>query len=121
DRVVVASVADYNPFQQDVLVTIPTNINTPYLTNIINRGATLGGKLALPRQWRSEFDYTLSRSYYRLKQALFTGNSAARGAALFNDGTPLGEALVSGAYNPFVDTLQHPQVLESFLGSDHGS
>jgi outer membrane receptor protein involved in Fe transport len=93
-----------NPFNQDVSVSFPNTLVTPFLTDSVTQSVTLGLLARLPGDWKSELDYTWSRNAFE-----FAFNSYDTGA--FNSD------LASGTINPFVDTLAHPLNLAPYLSS----
>lgn len=102
----VPSAAATNPFQQDVLVSFPSELSVPVITNSVTQSATVGAKAPLGSDWNAELDYTWSRNSFRY---------ASFGA----DGTAIAAALSTGQINPFADTIEYPpQDLASYLGPD---
>jgi iron complex outermembrane recepter protein len=97
--------APSNPFQQDVLITFPTNVPTTFYTNSVTHSATVGLVARLPSDWRSELDYTWSKNTFHFADSV-------------SDDTSLGNAIASGAINPFVDTVANPLQLSSYLAPD---
>ncbi len=95
-----------NPFQQDVVLTIPSAYeaaSTGYATESA-RGVA-GGTMDLPHEWRAQADFTWNRKKGSILYGFFAGN-----------GVPLRTDLTSGVLNPFVDTLANPLDWERYEG-----
>jgi iron complex outermembrane receptor protein len=90
-----------NPFQQDVLVTFPSDIAAAQTSDSVTQSATLGVVVPLAHGWSSEADYTWSRNSF--EYAYDTSDAAFL------------TALTDGTLNPFVDTVAHPLNLVSYL------
>lgn len=84
-----------NPFQQGVTVAVPSSLNTSYLTESETHAITAGVIAQLGDGWSSELDYTWSKNSF---------DQAYRNIDL----TALDSALLTGAFNPFVDTIANP-------------
>lgn len=103
---VVPASAPSNPFEQDVRVSIPDNTqNNPYETRITTRRAVLGFIYDLPGGWKAEGDYTWNG----------VDNEVSAHYAF------IGDALASGALNPFVDTLASPLDLSPYVTGMDGT
>jgi hypothetical protein len=102
--------APWNPFQQNVLVSLPVPVEQSAFTSNQTRltTATLGLKAHLPGGWELAADYTWGESrliYYKWQLALQLGLGSLNGAQ------PL---MFNGTINPFVDTIEHPPALRDF-------
>jgi iron complex outermembrane recepter protein len=100
----IAAGAVNNPFQQDILVAVPSSLSPPLTTNSVTQGFTIGMVGRLSDNWNSEFDYTWSR------------NSQSSNVVQ-PDFTPLFSGNLGGL-NPFVDTIAHPLELAPLLGTE---
>src|SRR5262249_25613966 len=60
----VNSSAPTNPFNQDVVVTLPSTLSTPLITHSVTRSITAGFTAKLPRNWTGEADYTQSKNSF---------------------------------------------------------
>jgi iron complex outermembrane receptor protein len=97
--------APTNPFQQDVRINIPdATQNNPYESEFTSRRAVLGFLYDLPGGWKMEGDYTWN-AIDNLLLARFIR---------------LGNALATGAVNPFVDSLAHPLALDPYVANPDG-
>ena len=95
DSAFIPAGAPDNPFQQDVNVTFPVNLQTPQVADSITQRIS-GGLIAhLPKNWSSEIDYTWSRNINN-------------GSYYTTDYVTEGNDFASGAINPFVDTIKYP-------------
>jgi outer membrane receptor protein involved in Fe transport len=95
--------APTNPFATEVRILVPDSNELPIDTGSQSRSVTVGGLLQLPGNWTAAMDYTWSESrfdytYYSLDEATRTAD------------------LLSGALNPFVDTLRFPLDMSRYLG-----
>jgi len=102
--------APTNPFQQNVLVSLPVPVEQSAFTSNQTRltTATIGLKAHLPGNWELATDYTWGESrliYYKWQLALQLGLGSLNGAQ------PL---LFNGTLNPFIDTIEHPQNLRDY-------
>jgi len=102
DTLLVPATAPSSPFQQDVLVTFPNAISSPFTTNSVTQGISVGIIGRLSSNWKSELDYTWSQNSFALSQE-------------FYDSTALSSALAAGTVNPFVDTIAYPLNLAPYL------
>lgn len=93
-----------NPFQQDVFVALPDAYSSQYQAESVDRRATAGFTLKLPRTWMLSSDYTWSES--RMKYGGFIYSLVGMNADL-----------ASGVLNPFVDTLAQPIDLSKYRGT----
>jgi outer membrane receptor protein involved in Fe transport len=94
-----------NPFTTSVDVSIPDATRVPMTTDSVSRSFTVGAIAQLPWSWTSELDYTWSQNrfqflYYNL------------------DSDALAADLESGAFNPFVDSLQYPLNVGKYLSPE---
>ena len=85
----------FNPFNQDVQITIPINLAYPSTSNSITQTATLGAIIKLPFEWSGELDYTWSRNRF----------SQSTQGFVIGDGA---DVLAVGIINPFQDNVAHP-------------
>lgn len=102
--------APWNPFQQNVMVSLPVPVEQSAFTSNQTRltTATLGLKAHLPGNWELAADYTWGESrliYYKWQLALQLGLGSLNGAQ------PL---MFNGTINPFVDTIEHPPALRDY-------
>jgi len=88
--------APTNPFTTAVSVRVPDGSAFPLDTQSVTRNATVGAIIKLPREWMAEADYTWSQN----QLDYFYYNAT--------DTTAISADLLSGALNPFVDTLKYP-------------
>lgn len=100
----VPATSPINPFQQAVYVAIPDAYSAPYESKSVDRRATAGFTLKLPRKWMLSADYTWSES--RMKYGGFIYSL-----------TGMNADLASGALNPFVDTNLQPLDLSRYRGT----
>jgi iron complex outermembrane recepter protein len=108
----VSSSSPVNPFQQNVVLTIPSQLSAPLIANSTNRGMTLGLTAHLPKNWTIEGDYTWSQNRF---ENLF---SVVDNDALIGDPNvipPVAGVIGSGLLNPFVDTAAYPLKLRPYL------
>jgi len=104
--VFVPSSSPANPFNEDVNVSFPNTVTTPYLSDSVTQSATVGIVARLPADWKSELDYTWSRNSFEVSYA-------------DSDRTAFNSALSDGTINPFVDTLVHPLNLTPYIASNN--
>jgi len=104
-RLTVPVAATTNPFTTAVIVRVPTpsTIDLPKTTNSLTRSFTFGLTGKLPWDWTGESDFTWS------------DNRSNRYGYYSADSTALNAAILSGAINPFVDTVRYPLALEKYL------
>lgn len=96
--------APTNPFLESVFVTFPTSIAIPSTSDSVTHSATVGLIAPLGSQWHGELDYTWSRNSFESA----SGNV---------DSVAFGNALATGAVDPFVDTIERPLNLTPYLTS----
>jgi iron complex outermembrane receptor protein len=96
-----------NPFTSAVTLNLPMVGFGPTTTTSISRRITVGAIARLPHDWIAQADYTWSAS-----DAAYTEGGFYASAALTAD-------IVSGAFNPFVDTRQTPLDLSRYMGSQN--
>ncbi len=102
--------APTNPFQQNVLVSLPVPVEQSAFTSNQTRltTATIGVRAHLPGNWELATDYTWGESrliYYKWQLALQLGLGSLNGAQAL---------LFNGTINPFVDTIEHPPTLRDY-------
>lgn len=98
--------APNNPFQQNIYVSLPANLNKPDINNTITRTITAGLKADLPGDWKAQMDYTWSRSTFTLD-------------FVYMDSSGIEGALQSGAINPFVDAIKYPLDMDPYTAPGH--
>jgi len=91
-----------NPFNQDVNVSFPNTLVTPFLTDSVTQSVTVGSLVRLPRDWKSEVDYTWSRNSFE-------------SLVHVDDSVALGSALATGTVNPFADSIANPLNLTPYV------
>jgi len=91
----VPSTTSTNPFQQNVLVRVPTAASTPFVTHSKTNSATVGVLARLPKNWGAELDYTRSENSFSYDFIQADSNAFA-------------DDVRTGAVNPFVDTIAVP-------------
>ena len=101
--------APVNPFNQAVQVYLAMPFDRPTITASESRQATLGFILKLPRNWKSQGDYTWSGT----RNAFSSWSSWAA-----QDQT---DALNAGRLNPFVDAELYPVNLVPYIGDSRWS
>lgn len=89
----IASTVGTNPFNQDVVVNFPIDMEAPFTTESLTRSATIGVKYSLPSGWVSEVDYSWSSNEYKYQ--------------MIKPDEALYFAFINGTLNPFIDTLQY--------------
>jgi outer membrane receptor protein involved in Fe transport len=99
---VVPASAPSNPFQQDVVVDIPSNFSANQSGKSVTQTLSTGLRAKLPADWNAEFDFTWSQSFFNSYN-------------YYPDGNAIQADLNSGALNPFVDTLAYPLALGKYL------
>lgn len=93
-----------NPFTTAVWARIPNTTNAPMRRATLTKTLTVGGVVKLPAKWTADLDYTWSASN-------------ARYAYFLADSRAMSVDIVSGALNPFVDTVLYPLSLDRYLES----
>jgi outer membrane receptor protein involved in Fe transport len=104
--------APNNPFQQNVLMTLPMApyySSAPYTIYQSTRNANFGLVVHLPGDWVMDADYTWSEDMYQIYETVANFDSPTTIGAF----APL---LYNGTVNPFVDTEAYPVNLRSYLG-----
>jgi len=96
-----------NPFASAVTLNLPMLGFGPTTTSSISRRITVGAIARLPHDWIAQADYTWSAS-----DAAYTEGGYYASAALTAD-------IVSGVFNPFVDTRLTPLDLSRYMGSQN--
>ena len=89
----VPATASINPFQQAVVVSVPEANTVDVYSRNLTRNLSGGFNLKLPRNWQIQGDYSWGDGR----------NSYTSG---FTDSTAINAAILSGAVNPFQDTLR---------------
>jgi len=102
NNVIVPSVSPHNPFTTNVRVRIPDATRSPQWTESTTRIFTVGAIAQLPWGWTGHLDYTWSKNEFAYSQ--YNRDNAA-----FNTD------LRTGAFNPFVDSLQFPLNYQKYL------
>jgi outer membrane receptor protein involved in Fe transport len=99
----VPAAAPTNPFTTAVRLRVPTALDTPIKTRSRTSSGSLGLLAKLPANWIANLDYTRAENRYSHQQS--SGN----------DDVAMAADLLSGALNPFVDTLQFPLSLAKYF------
>ena len=94
--ILVTAASPINPFNQNVYVVAPDPAAIPVMNTSLSRSVSAGALLKLPWEWNAALDYTYANSFS------FSKYSTAEDVLSFS------AAALSGAFNPFVDSLQHP-------------
>lgn len=82
----VSASAPNNPFNSDILVTVPTDSLTGSLETTVTQSRATGGLIvALPAKWKAEADYTWART--RVRQGGSQGFSTGADVAAVSSGT----------------------------------
>jgi iron complex outermembrane receptor protein len=98
----VAANASSNPFNTDIIVTVPDgSLNTRFETELTQRRATAGLVATLPGNWHAGADYTWARTSY--DQGGFSTGAGTDSAAV-----------LSGAVDVIRDTNAYPANLSSY-------
>ncbi len=94
--------APTNPFTGNVRVQIPNDAEFTNTTNSRSQSLSAGLIARLPFGWTGEFDYSWSRNRYSYSY-------------LERDNQAIDADILSGALNPFVDTLLYPLNFKKYL------
>jgi outer membrane receptor protein involved in Fe transport len=119
-----------NPFNQDLWVSLPVNINAPATTTTTTNSLALGGTLKLPHDWLAHLDYQWSTSKF---SAIYTSvlsydatndtgptfDTSSNYSFSVPDSNP--PPLWTGAINPLVDNLANPINWGPYSQSQHFS
>jgi iron complex outermembrane receptor protein len=93
-----------NPFQQAILVSVPTNSDTMTASSTNNGRRLIGGVIVkLPREWMSEADYTWDQSRFSFHEGPTSLTSAAA------------PAITAGTLNILRDTNAYPVDFSPYL------
>jgi iron complex outermembrane recepter protein len=90
-----------NPFTTAVVIKSPLTLTHQRDGTSITRTLATGLKAKLPKGWIGQFDYTWSQ------------NSAGT-FLIVTDSTAMSADILSGAFNPFVESTQNPPSLEKY-------
>jgi iron complex outermembrane recepter protein len=102
-QLTVPATAPSNPFNHNVVVTVPSAVDAPYNTSSVTDRLSAGLLLKLPSEWHVQADYTWSRNRFR-RTGFEQVDTVARNADLAN-----------GTLNPFVDALLYPPNFSKYL------
>lgn len=95
--------AAINPFLGAVRVRVPVSVtNSSVVTDSVTRSIVAGFNAKLPHDWVVQGDYTWSNQYLANYSSLFEQSAVSA-------------AFISGALNPFVDTLQFGIDLDKYV------